>query len=283
MSSLSYLSRPALKSPVMLVGFGGWSDAGNAATSAVRHLKDQWGSKTFANIDPEDFYDFQQYRPLVFVNDAGIREITWPGMEFDHATMGIGGRDIVLFEALEPSLRWRTFTDHVLDVAKESGAELVVGLGALLAGRPHTRPIRVTGSAATPEIAQQFGLQMPRYEGPTGILGVIMDACRRSDLPVVTLWGWVPHYLQGAPSPTATIALLQRLGALLGESIDLGDLEKQARTHEEEVTQAVRNDPEITATVEELERQADLHDQTEIPSGEELAAEFERYLRDQRN
>jgi proteasome assembly chaperone (PAC2) family protein len=179
-------------------------------------------------------------------------------------------------------MRWPTFCKLVLEVAKSNGVELLVALGALLAGRPHTRPIRVTGSASTPELASRYGLATPRYEGPTGIAGVIIDACRREGIDAVTLWSWVPHYLQGGPSPPAALALLQRLGALLEFGIDLADLEQRSRAHDIRVSEAVRSDPDIVATVEELERQADAEDLDEIPSGEELAAEVERFLRNQR-
>jgi proteasome assembly chaperone (PAC2) family protein len=283
MTSLVYLSRmPELRRPFLIAGFEGWSDAGDAATSAVRYLRGTWDAQPLASIDPEEFFDFQAHRPLVRVNEEGIREITWPATEFTHASVPGAEHDVVLLQGIEPSMRWPTFTKHVIDVARESGAELVVGLGALLAGRPHTRPIRVSGTASTPELSSRFGLANPRYEGPTGILGVLMDACRREDIPAVTLWGWVPHYLQGSPSPPTALAVLQRLSALLEVPIDLTELEERSRSHEARVNEAMRSDPDITATVEELERQADAEDMNEIPSGEELAAEVERYLRNQR-
>jgi predicted ATP-grasp superfamily ATP-dependent carboligase len=178
-------------------------------------------------------------------------------------------------------MRWATFTSLVLDVARSVEAEIVVGLGALLAGRPHTRPIRVTGTATTPDLAARFGLATPRYEGPTGILGVLMDACRQADLPAVTLWGWVPHYLQGTPSPGAALSLLQRLGSLLDIPIDLSDLEERTRSQSSRVEDAVRSDPDIAATVEDLERQADADDISEMPTADDLAEEVERFLRDQ--
>lgn len=265
----------------MVVAFQGWSDAGESATSAIAYLHELWGAKVFASIDPEDFFDFQAHRPLVRINEEGIREITWPRTEFAHASVPGAERDVVLLSGIEPSMRWPTFCDLVLDVARTSGVELLVALGALLAGRPHTRPIRVTGSASTPDLASRFGLATPRYEGPTGIAGVVIDVCRRNELDAVTLWSWVPHYLQGSPSPAASLALLQRLATLLDLSIDLSDLEQRARAHDTRVNEAVSSDPNIMATVEELERQADAEDLDEIPSGEELAAEVERFLRDQ--
>jgi proteasome assembly chaperone (PAC2) family protein len=283
MSALAYQSRPQLRRPFLVVAFEGWSDAGDAATGAVNYLKGKWTATDFASIDPEDFFDFQAHRPLVRLNDQGIREITWPATEFSYASVPDAERDIVLLRGIEPSMRWATFTGLVLDVARSVEAEMVVGLAALLAGRPHTRPIRVTGTATTPELVTRYALATPRYEGPTGILGVLMDACRRTDLPAVTLWSWVPHYLQGSPSPPAALALLQRLGTLLDLPIDLADLEERSRAHDARVGEAVHADPEVAATVEELERQADAEDMNDIPTGDELAAEVERYLRNQRD
>jgi proteasome assembly chaperone (PAC2) family protein len=281
MATLSYQSRPQLRRPIMVVGFQGWSDAGEAATSSVGYLRKLWNARVFASVDPEDFYDFQVTRPQVKVNEEGVREITWPTTDFAHAAVPDADRDVILLLGIEPSMRWATFTKLVTEVAHDNNVELLVALGALLAGRPHTRPIRVTGSASTPELAAKYGLATPRYEGPTGIAGVVIDACRRESIDAVTLWGWVPHYLQGGPSPTATLALLQRLATLLELSIDLTDLEQRARAHDERVSEAVRTDPDIVATVEELERQADAEDLNELPSGEELAAEVERFLRNQ--
>lgn len=282
MSGLEYHSRPQLQRPVMVTAFQGWSDAGEAATSSITFLRSLWGATVFATFDAEDFYDFQAHRPHVKINEEGIREITWPTTDVASAAVPGADRDVVLLYGIEPSMRWPTFTELIIDVARTCGVELVVGLGALLAGRPHTRPIRVTGSASTPELSTKYGLATPRYEGPTGIAGVMADACRRAQIDAITLWGWVPHYLQGGPSPTASLALLQRLGTLLELTIDLSDLEQRARAHESRVNAAVSSDPDITATVAELERQADAEDMDEIPTGEELAAEVERFLRNQR-
>jgi proteasome assembly chaperone (PAC2) family protein len=282
MEALVYQSRPELRRPVLVAAFEGWNDAAEAATGAIAYLTQTWDAVTFASIDPEDFFDFQAHRPMVSVNEEGIRDIRWPATEFAYASLPGADRDIVLLSGVEPSMRWPTFTKLVLDVAHTAGVEMVVTLGALLAGRPHTRPIRVTGTASTPDIATRFGLATPRYEGPTGILGVVMDGARRANVDAVGLWAWVPHYVQGSPSPKATLGLVQRLSALLDFSMDLSDLEKRARTYEERIDEAVRSDPDIATTVEELERQADAEDE-DIPSGEELAAEVERFLRDQRD
>jgi len=282
MDGLSYHSKPALRRPFLVAAFEGWSDAGDAATSAVSYLRERWNAAPLASVDPEAFYDFQAHRPLVRLNEAGVREITWPSTEFTYASVPGAERDAVLVSGIEPSMRWPTFTKMIIDVAHTTGVDLVVGLGALLAGRPHTRPIRVMGTAATPELCTRFELQPPRYEGPTGVLGAIADGCRLDDLAALTLWGWVPHYLQGGPFPTTSLALLRRLGSLVEVNIDLTELEERAHVHEERISEAVSSDPDIRATVEELERQADAEDLTEMPSGDELVAEVERFLRDQR-
>jgi len=280
MEALAYQSRPTLRRPVLIAAFEGWSDAAESATGAVDYLRRSWDATVFAEIDPEEFFDFQAHRPLVRVNEDGIRELNWPKTEFAYAQMPNADRDAVLVAGVEPSMRWSTFCRLILDVAATCGVDMVVTLGALLAGRPHTRPTRVTGAASTPALSQRYGLATPRYEGPTGILGVLMDAARRADIDAVGLWAWVPHYVQGSPSPKATLGLAQRLSSLLDFSMDLTDLEKRSRAYETRIDEAVRADPDITSTVQELERQADVEDD-EIPSGEELAAEVEQFLRDQ--
>jgi proteasome assembly chaperone (PAC2) family protein len=282
MTALSYQSQPSLRRPFLVAAFEGWSDAGDAATIAVSYLKEKWDAKPLATLDHEEFFDFQAHRPVVRMNEGGVREIIWPSIEFSYASVPGTERDAVLLSGIEPSMRWPTFTKHILDVAHTTGVELLVGFGALLAGRPHTRPTRITGTATTPELNAKFGLQPPRYEGPTGILGVIADACRQDDLDAITLWGWVPHYLRDAPSPTTSLALLQRLSALTDLSIDLNDLDGRAHVHVEQVNEAIENDPDIRATVESLERQADAEDIDDMPSGDDLVAEVERFLRDQR-
>lgn len=281
MRGLSYQSHPELRRPVLIAAFEGWSDAAESATSAVEYLQRRWDATVFASVDPEEFFDFQAHRPTVRLIDGGIREIVWPSTEFAYASMPGTDRDAVLLRGIEPSMRWPTFCKLVLDVCKTSGVETVVTLGALLAGRPHTRPTRVTGTASTPELSQRYGLATPRYEGPTSILGVLMDTSRSKGIPAIGLWAWVPHYVQGSPSPKAALGLVQRMGSLLDFTMDLTDLEKRTRTYENRIDEAVRADSDIAATVEELERQADAEDEDNIPSGDELAAEVERFLRDQ--
>jgi proteasome assembly chaperone (PAC2) family protein len=270
-----------LRSPVLIAAFEGWNDAADAATSAVDYLSQSWKAQSFAAIEPEEFFDFQVVRPRVKLVDSGIREVLWPKTEFVSAAVSDAPRDAILLHGIEPSMRWPTFCKLVLDVASTCNVDMVITLGALLAGRPHTRPTRVTGTASTPEIAARYGLATPRYEGPIGITGVLMDAARRAGIPSIGLWAWVPHYVQGSPSPKASLGLVQRLGSLLDFQMDLSDLERRTRTYEERINEAVQGDPDIAATVRELERQADQEDLEDIPSGDELAAEVERFLREQ--
>ena len=281
MEGLVYQSQPQLRSPVLIAAFEGWNDAADAATSAVDYLTQTWKAQSFASIEPEEFFDFQVVRPRVRLADTGIREVLWPKTEFVSAEIAGEQRDVVLLHGIEPSMRWPTFCKLVLDVASTCNVEMVITLGALLAGRPHTRPTRVTGTASTPEIASRYGLATPRYEGPIGITGVLMDAARRTGIASVGLWAWVPHYVQGSPSPKASLGLVQRLGSLLDFQMDLSDLERRTRTYEERINEAVQGDPDIAATVRELERQADQEDLEDLPSGDELAAEVERFLREQ--
>lgn len=281
MTALLYQSRPELRRPVLICAFEGWSDAAEAATGALSYLERRWDARVFATVEPEEFFDFQAHRPTVRLIDGGIREIVWPQVQFAHASMPGADRDAVLLRGVEPSMRWPTFCQLVLEVIHETGVDTVVTLGALLAGRPHTRPTRVSGTASTPELAQRYGLATPRYEGPTSILGVLMDGARRDGIPAVGLWAWVPHYVQGSPSPKATLGLVQRLATLLDFTMDLSELETQTRNYERRIDEAVKSDPDIAATVRELERIVDAEDEDSIPSGEELAAEVERFLRDQ--
>jgi predicted ATP-grasp superfamily ATP-dependent carboligase len=281
MDVVTYQSRPTLRRPVLICSFAGWSDAGDAASSAIDFLNTTWGATPLASIDPEEFFDFQAHRPQVKVVEGGIRRIDWPSTEFAWATIKGADRDAILLKGLEPSMRWRTFSNAVLDICRTTGVELVVSLGALLAGRPHTRPIKVTGTASEPALADRLSLMVSRYEGPTGIIGVLIDACRRAGIPAVSLWAWVPHYLQGTPSPPATLELIRRVGRLLEFGTDTEELERASVAYADRVAEAVGSDPDITADVQELERQADAEDLENIPTADELGAEVERFLREE--
>jgi predicted ATP-grasp superfamily ATP-dependent carboligase len=272
---------PELTRPVLVAAFRGWNDGAQAASLAAGYLARLWGANRFADVDPEGFFDFQATRPHVSLVDGVTRQIDWPETAFYHAQPRRLDRDVVLLLGIEPNVRWRTFTNLVVGHAQELGIELVVTLGALLADVPHTRPSPVTGSASTPELVRELNLSTSRYEGPTGIVGVLHDACRNADIPSASLWAAVPHYVSLTPSPRAAAALCNRLGRLLGVEIETTELDQAAEAYEEQVSQAVAADEETASYVEELERRADtLEDDFELPSGDALAAELTRYLRE---
>jgi predicted ATP-grasp superfamily ATP-dependent carboligase len=274
-------SRPELTRPVLVAAFRGWNDGAQAASLAAGYLARLWGAEQTADVDPEGFFDFQATRPHVSLVDGITRQIDWPETAFYHAKPRRLDRDVVLLLGIEPNVRWRTFTNLVVEHARELGVELVVTLGALLADVPHTRPSPVTGSASDPKLVQELGLSTSRYEGPTGIVGVLHDACNKAGIPSASLWAAVPHYVSLTPSPRAAAALCDRLGALLGLEIDTKELQQAAKTYEEQVSQAVAADEETAAYVEELEQRADtLEEHADLPSGDALAAELTRYLRE---
>lgn len=281
MSELIVSSRPELRRPVLIAAFRGWNDGGQGATLGASYLARQWGAESFAEVDPENFYDFQAVRPNVSLEDGLTRKLEWPANTFLHAPIPDLDRDAVVMLGVEPNLRWKTYTQLVLGLAQELGVELVVTLGSLLADVPHTRPAPVSAAASDPSLVEELGVEPSRYEGPTGILGVLLDACRRADIPSVSLWAAVPHYVSLAPSPRAALALCRRLGELVGTDIDLDELEKAAAEYNDQVTEAVASDAETASYVEELERRVDLMEAAEeLPSGESLAAELTRFLRE---
>ncbi len=281
MAELNVSFRPELRKPVLICAFRGWNDGGQGASLSGGYLAKLWEAERFAEIDCEGFYDFQATRPHVSLVDGMTRKIDWPENAFFHAAIPGGDRDAVLLLGVEPSLRWRTFTELVLGLAKDLGVELVVTFGSLLADVPHTRPAPVTGAATDPELVEKLGLEPSRYEGPTGIVGVVHDACREAGIPSVSLWSAVPHYVSLAPSPRAALALVRRFGELLQVEIDLSELEEASQEYSEQVTEAVSTDAETTSYVEELERRVDmLAEEDDLPSGETLAAELTRYLRE---
>jgi proteasome assembly chaperone (PAC2) family protein len=278
---LRILERPGLTRPVLISAFRGWNDGGQGASLAGGYLAKSWDAERFAEIDPEEFFDFQATRPHVSLVEGMTRRIDWPENAFYHASLPGTDRDAVLLLGIEPNLRWRAFASLVLDLAQDLGVEMFVSLGALLADVPHTRPAPVTGTASNPELVQQLGVSASRYEGPTGIVGVLHDACRKAGIASVSLWAAVPHYVSLTPSPRAAQALCGRLGELLEADIDTRELDEAAEAYSEQVSEAVSADEETASYVEELERRADeLGDEFDIPSGDALAAELTRYLRE---
>jgi proteasome assembly chaperone (PAC2) family protein len=266
---------------VLVAAFRGWNDGGQGASLATGFVAKAWGAERFADIDPEGFYDFQATRPHVSLVDGVTRKIEWPENAFYHSRVPGTDRDAVLLLGTEPNLRWRAFTSLVTGLGADLGVELVVSLGSLLADVPHTRPSPVTGSASDPELVEALGLSASRYEGPTGIVGVLHDACRRASLPSVSLWAAVPHYVSLAPNPRAAKALCDRLSDLLTAELDTSELDDAVRTYTEQVSEAVSSDPDTAAYVEDLEERVDAADEEgDLPSGETLAAELTRYLRE---
>src|SRR5436309_11895082 len=278
---LRIADRPSLRSPVLISAFRGWNDGGQGASLAGGYLAKTWQAARFAEIEPENFYDFQATRPHVSLVEGQTRHIDWPENAFYHASIPGLERDAVLLLGIEPNLRWRTFTGMVVDLARDLGVELMITLGSLLADVPHTRPSPVTGGATDPELIERLGLQRSRYEGPTGIVGVLHDACNQASIPSVSLWAAVPHYVSLAPSPRAALALCQRLGDILGTKIDVGELEEASDRYSEQVSEAVSSDEETAAYVEELEQRAAVPggDQ-EIPPGRPLTVELPRFRRE---
>ncbi len=273
---------PELIDPVMVAAFEGWNDAGDAASAAVAHLDREWKGEVFAALDAEDYYDFQVNRPTVFL-DGGVRKITWPTTRLSVVRVGDANgkgraRDLVLVRGIEPSMRWRSFCNEILGFAHELGVEMLVVLGSLLGDTPHTRPVPVSGVTSDADLASRLDLEESRYEGPTGIVGILQEACTHAGVPAVSLWAAVPHYVSQPPNPKASLALLNRLEDLLDISIPLGELSEDARAWQLGVDQLAAEDSEVAEYVQSLEEARDTADLPEA-SGEAIAREFERYLR----
>lgn len=266
-----------LVDPVVLMAFEGWNDAGDSSSALVQHLHEAWDATVVAEIDPETYYDFQVNRPIVSTEE-GRRVLAWPGARISVASPPELHRDVVLVSGMEPNMRWRSFVTEILQACEDLGATLVVTLGALLADAPHTRPVPVTASAMGSAVEERLGLEQPNYEGPTGILGVIQDACQEVHLPCVSLWAAVPHYVAQPPCPKASLALLSKIEELFGLALPIGDLPEEARAWERGVSSLVEDDDELADYVRQLEESRDAADLPEA-SGEAIAAEFQRYLK----
>ena len=269
---------PDLVNPVMIAAFEGWNDAGDAASGAIAHLEEVWKAQPLAALDPEDYYDFQVNRPMVSIGADGERDLTWPTTQISVARQALGGRDVVLVRGIEPNIRWRSFVTELIDIADELDVGIVVVLGALLADVPHTRPVPLTATTGNADLRVELGLTESTYQGPTGIVGVLQDACARTDIPSLAVWAAVPHYVAQPPCPKATLALLSRVEDLLDARIPTGDLPEDARAWELGVDELAAEDPEVAEYVRTLE---EAKDAAELPeaSGEAIAREFERYLR----
>jgi proteasome assembly chaperone (PAC2) family protein len=273
--------RPDLRRPALVCAFRGWNDGGQGASLAGSFLARAWHAERFAEIDPELFFDFQSTRPHISFAEGATRRIDWPENGFFAAALPDGPRDVVLLLGTEPNLRWRTFCSLVTDLAQDLGVELVVTLGSLLADVPHTRPAPVTGNATDPDLIEQLSLQASRYEGPTGIVGALHNACRVAGIPSASLWAAVPHYVSMTPSPRAAKALSVRLATLLDVALDTSELDEASESYMRQVTEAVAADAETAAYVDELEHRVDeIIDESDLPSGDALAAELTRFLRE---
>ena len=276
---------PLLREPIMIVAFSGWNDAAEAASGAVEHLLSGWRDKNddvipelIAEVESEDYYDFQVNRPVVSIDESEIRSITWPTTQVFGMAIPSMNRDLVIVTGVEPSMKWKSFTSDLLDLADDLEVSLIVSLGSLLADTPHTRPISVTGTGAHPSIANRLGVSVSKYEGPTGILGIIQDGCMRRGIDAISLWAAVPHYASNAPSPKATLALINTLEEFLDVKIPLSDLPDRADAWEREVNDLAADDSEIADYVKALEESKDAAELPEV-SGDTIAKEFERYLR----
>ncbi len=267
-----------LASPVVIAAFEGWNDAADAASGVVDHLMEVWNARVVGAIDPEEFYDFQVNRPIVASDENGYRRLTWPTTRIAIASPPDLDRDVILIRGIEPNMRWRQFCAELLAACDELGSQLVITLGALLADSPHTRPIPVTGSATEPDLVDRLKLEQSTYEGPTGIVGVFQDACVQLDIPAVSYWAAVPHYVAQPPCPKATLALLAQLEDLLDCAIPLGELPDDARAWERGVDELAEEDEDVAEYIRSLEESRDTADLPEA-SGEAIAREFERYLK----
>jgi proteasome assembly chaperone (PAC2) family protein len=289
MDPLSFMTVPTLNRSVLVLAFAGWNDAGGSATFAAKFLSQRLAAHKFASLDPETFYNFVEQRPQVRVRN-GEREILWPANEFSYVRDTGLVQDVIIGMGVEPHLRWRAYIDSILQVVQQCHVELVVTLGALLADVAYSRPVRLTGSASDPALAQRLHLSTSRYEGPTGIVGTLGDACKRQGLPVISIWANVPHYIAASPNIKAALVLVRRVFTLLDFSADLSDLESAASDFDRRVANVLASDAKVAEYVRRLEERDEDEDEEEeypgntdaLPSGEDLARELEEFLREQR-
>ena len=280
--------RPELERPVLIAAFTGWNDAAEAASVALDTLERNWEARRFGVFDAEEFFDFQATRPQIKLTEGVTRRIEWPENAVSATAPSLqtaGGRGVVLLSGPEPNFRWRSFCAAVAELAKDLGVELVVTMGALLADVPHSRPVSVAANAQDPDLVANLGLTASRYEGPTGITGILHRVCAEEGLPSVSFWASVPHYLPAVPSAPATLALLNSLSSLLGMEVDTSELERTADAYQEQVSAAVSQDSDLSSYVQMLEDRFDAQGgegSRNLPSGDELARELESFLRDQR-
>jgi proteasome assembly chaperone (PAC2) family protein len=274
-------SWPELVRPVVVAAFEGWNDAGDAATGAVEHLELVWDAQPLTEIDPDEYYDFQVNRPTVSLIDGVSRRVTWPTTRLSFCRPPGADFDLVVIRGIEPNMQWRRFCGELLGLLAEFDVRTVVTLGALLSDTPHTRPIQVSGTAHDPETARRYALEGSRYEGPTGIVGVLQDACVAAGIPAVSFWAGVPHYVSQPPNPKATLALLHAVEEVLDLAVPLAELPQQADEWQKLVDVMAAEDEEVIEYIRNLEQRDDEMDRHALKaaSGDAIAREFERYLR----
>jgi predicted ATP-grasp superfamily ATP-dependent carboligase len=286
MQPLIWESRPdGLRAPALIAAFSGWNDAGDAASAALTFIGESLGAQSFAKLDSEEFYDFSSTRPHIRFTEGRAREITWPGVEIFAARVPRAPRDLILVQGPEPSMRWKTFSQNIIDLAEALGTQLVVTMGALLADVPHTHPVSITGLASDESMSERLAVKETTYEGPTGIVGVLHTACAEAGLPSASLWAAVPHYVAAAPNPKAALALVRKIESLVAVTVDASELESATEEYERQVGLAVQSDPDVQAFVERLEQAAERDTSPlgpgDLPSGDAIASEFQRFLRQQ--
>ena len=284
MQDVIWSGRPSLRKPVMVCAFNGWNDAGEAASAAVSFIKGSFDAEDVASIDPDEFFDFTAVRPTVRLTEGVAREIDWPTATISAAPVPGAEGDLVMLQATEPSLRWRRYTDNLVETARELDVLMVITLGALLADVPHTRPVGITGLASDRSLVDRLGFQHTSYEGPTGIVGVLHNTFSTAGIPAASLWATVPHYVAAAPNPKVALALVRAFEGIAGVVVDAGELESAADDYERQVSAAVASDPEVKAFVERLETAMDevvpdTPDEEDIPSADTIARDFQRFLR----
>ncbi|MDC3376779.1 PAC2 family protein [Candidatus Nanopelagicales bacterium] len=269
---------PTLTDPVLIAAFEGWNDAGESASATITHLREVWQAEFVTELDSEEYYDYQVNRPHIGVDASGVRQLEWPATRVYLARIPLFPRDVVLVQGIEPNMRWQQFTREILGLAAELDITLVITLGALLSDSPHTRPVPVTGATSDPSLEEMYGLEPSSYEGPTGIVGVLHEACQRFGIPSISLWAAIPHYVGQPPCPKGTLALVRKVEDILDVPLPLGELVDEARAWEIGVDELAEDDEEVADYVRQLEQARDTTDLPEA-SGDAIAREFERYLR----
>jgi proteasome assembly chaperone (PAC2) family protein len=275
---------PQLRSPMLVCSFRGWNDAAGSSSRALAAVADSLDAELVAQIDPEEFFDFQTTRPTITLTEGQARHVEWPQNNLYTARVPAADRDLVLFDGTEPNLRWRTFSEGIATAADALGAEMVITMGALVAEVSHTLPVPITGLASSEELVEELDLERSNYEGPTGIVGVVHDCCRQLGMTSASLWAAVPHYVAAVPNPKAALALIRRLEGLTGIAVDASELEAETESYEEQIGRAVAANPEIKELVERIEAEQveQLGDEgADLPSADTIARDFQHFLRQQ--